>query len=401
MKATQFIMRNRHLKSLSFTDESVSREAILADICGINPNKRILSYTSNDRPKNDGSDIGINLISPNRLSRMASLKNRKIPTSPENILDAPGLLDDFYLNVLSWSKKNVVAIGLDKIVYLWNADNEEITILNHNANEDVNSVSWASDGESLAVGTGDGKTMLYDVTRNEKVRTMPGQEDGVGALSWNKHILSCGANKTIFDRDVRIAKPTVRELYGHIGPVCGLNWSPDGHMLASGGADNLVNLWDSRLVKSTFKIEIHSSAVKALSWCPWKRNTLATGGGKDDKKIQFWNSVTGTRTHTIQCDSPVTSLHWSKHFQQIVSTHGDPQNNIAVWDYPSLDRVQDIPAHDNRILHSHLSPDGQVLATTSPDENLKFWRIFDSTNQPELRSTAIVKAKKKPIAYIR
>jgi cell division cycle protein 20 (cofactor of APC complex) len=121
-----------------------------------------------------------------------------------------------------------------------------------------------------------------------------------------------------------------------------------------------------------------------LAWCPWKNNTLATGGGRDDKKIHFWNTVTGGRVSTINAGSQVTSLNWSKHYHQITSTHGSPHNQVTVWEYPSLDKVIDIPAHDTRILHSVLSPDGQVLATAAADESLKFWRIFDANGRAPL-----------------
>lgn len=40
-----------------------------------------------------------------------------------------------------------------------------------------------------------------------------------------------------------------------------------------------------------------------------------------------------------------------------------PNNQLTVWKYPSLTRVIDIPAHESRILHSTLSPDGQTLAS--------------------------------------
>lgn len=37
---------------------------------------------------------------------------RQIPTAPERILDAPELVDDYYLNLLDWSSTNVVAVAL-------------------------------------------------------------------------------------------------------------------------------------------------------------------------------------------------------------------------------------------------------------------------------------------------
>ena len=32
------------------------------------------------------------------------------------------------------------------------------------------------------------------------------------------------------------------------------------------------------------------SAAKALAWCPWSPSILASGGGKNDGKILFWDS---------------------------------------------------------------------------------------------------------------
>ena len=37
---------------------------------------------------------------------------RKIPKTPYKILDAPGLVDDFYVNLLHWSQRNYLAVSL-------------------------------------------------------------------------------------------------------------------------------------------------------------------------------------------------------------------------------------------------------------------------------------------------
>lgn len=48
---------------------------------------------------------------------------RKISKNPQKILDAPGLQDDYYLNLMDWSSQNMLAIGLENTVYLWNGKN--------------------------------------------------------------------------------------------------------------------------------------------------------------------------------------------------------------------------------------------------------------------------------------
>lgn len=56
----------------------------------------------------------------------------------------------------------------------------------------------------------------------------------------------------------------------HFGEICGLNWNPNGYQLASGGNDNLINIWDLRnLKKPQCVIDEHKAAVRAIKWCPW------------------------------------------------------------------------------------------------------------------------------------
>lgn len=118
--------------------------------------------------------------------------------------------------------------------------------------------------------------------------------------------------------------------------------------------------------------------AQALAWCPWQSSLLATGGGTADLKIHFWSSTTGARTNTLCTTSQVTSLIWSPHSKELLSTHGFPDNTISLWSYPSLEKIYDVPAHDTRVLCSSLSPDGTTVATGAGDENLKFWKIWEA-----------------------
>jgi cell division cycle protein 20 (cofactor of APC complex) len=78
----------------------------------------------------------------------------------------------------------------------------------------------------------------------------------------------------------------------------------------------------------------------------------------------------------------VTSLVFNPHSRELLSSHGIPDHQLSIWSYPSLEKITDIPqAHETRILHSCLSPDGTVVATASSDENLKFWRVFEGAKK--------------------
>lgn len=65
-----------------------------------------------------------------------------------------------------------------------------------------------------------------------------------GALAWNADQLSSGSrDRMILQRDVRTPPlQSERRLQGHRQEVCGLKWSTDHQLLASGGNDNKVEL---------------------------------------------------------------------------------------------------------------------------------------------------------------
>jgi hypothetical protein len=58
--------------------------------------------------------------------QVASKVVRKVPSAPVRILDAPDLVDDYYLSLISWSKENILAVALARSVYIWNAATGEI-----------------------------------------------------------------------------------------------------------------------------------------------------------------------------------------------------------------------------------------------------------------------------------
>lgn len=134
---------------------------------------------------------------------------RHISSTPMRILDAPDLLDDYYLNLLSWGPTNVLAVALSQSVYLWDAASggiKELMNVDADPNDYVSSVSWIQQGGThLAIGTASNAVQLWDVQAGKKVRTMHGHSARVGALAWNNHVLSSGSrDTTIMNHDVRI-----------------------------------------------------------------------------------------------------------------------------------------------------------------------------------------------------
>ena len=314
---------------------------------------------------------------------------RKIPKVPFKVLDAPQLQDDFYLNLVDWSSNNVLAVGLDSAVYIWSACTSQVKKLCEVPEDDsITSVAWAQQGTYLAVGTNSGTTQIWDTIQCKKVRDLHGHLGRVSSIAWSKSLVSTGSrDRNILQRDLRAPGSHFSKLVGHKQEVCGLKWSFDDQQLASGGNDNKLMIWNLQSNRPLAKFHDHTAAVKAIGWSPHQNGLLATGGGTADRHIRFWNTHTLQPLHAVDTGSQVCNLMFSKTTHEIVSTHGYSLNQIILWKYPSMQKVQTLTGHHQRVLYLSISPCGQSIVTGAGDETLRFWNVFPSINRGLLSST--------------
>ncbi|XP_007460402.1 PREDICTED: fizzy-related protein homolog isoform X3 [Lipotes vexillifer] len=247
--------------------------------------------------------------------------------------------------------------------------------------DSVTSVGWSERGNLVAVGTHKGFVQIWDAAAGKKLSMLEGHTARVGALAWNADQLSSGSrDRMILQRDIRTPPlQSERRLQGHRQEVCGLKWSTDHQLLASGGNDNKLLVWNHSSLSPVQQYTEHLAAVKAIAWSPHQHGLLASGGGTADRCIRFWNTLTGQPLQCIDTGSQVCNLAWSKHANELVSTHGYSQNQILVWKYPSLTQVAKLTGHSYRVLYLAMSPDGEAIVTGAGDETLRFWNVFSKT----------------------
>jgi cell division cycle protein 20 (cofactor of APC complex) len=390
--ASKFLLQHRSdfmdtNSSTAMSPQKIEHQKKMAlNLCGTDMEQcKILSYQKKAPIASDGYSNGLKVLYSHSQSPISKSNTRHIPQAPDRILDAPDIVNDYYLNLVDWSSNNHLAVSLGPHVYLWNAASGEIQqLMELESPEDyVCSVKWIKEGNILAVGNLYGEVSLWDVEQMKKIRTMNGHADRVGSLCWNEYVLSSGSRSgKIHHSDVRIPQHLVSQFDGHTQEVCGLSWSPDGKILASGGNDNILNLWsisgNSRVTETTplHSFSQHQAAVKALAWCPWQGNILASGGGTADRCIRIWNSSNGTLLNTVDTKSQVCSLLWAPEHKELVSAHGYANNEIAIWKYPSMTKTAELLGHTERVLHLAISPDGSTVVSGGADETLRLWRCF-------------------------
>lgn len=113
--------------------------------------------------------------------------------------------------------------------------------------------------------------------RKAKLLVKPSRIQGQKGLTIppSSGFFSGSRSGAIHHHDVRVASHHVGSLIGHSQEVCGMQWSPDGKLLASGGNDNVLNIWTQRGASDDAATPLHTlthhqAAVKVM--CQHDRN---------------------------------------------------------------------------------------------------------------------------------
>lgn len=153
----------------------------------------------------------------------------------------------------------------------------------------------------LISGSNDAKICMWDIegakdVELNAVRTWSGHSAVVSDVDFHKH--SCHLFGSVSDdsslkvwdlREQSEATPMLQALKAHDGDANCLSFNPFSEfLLASGGTDNMVHLWDLRcMLKPLHSLEGHEAGVYQVSWSPHCETVLASSSA--DGRINIWD----------------------------------------------------------------------------------------------------------------
>jgi cell division cycle protein 20 (cofactor of APC complex) len=250
-------------------------------------------------------------------------------------------------------------------------------VLVHEAVESdyINVVRFSPNGKLAAVGTDFGEMFTFDLARLDSPTAFE-HEHGISALAWksNTSFVAGDPAGDLYLWDIR-SHSKVAIKGQHRDRIVGLTVSKDG-LFAFGDNEKMVNIWDERrLDRALFKLDSHKSAVRAMQWCPWDSNILATGGGIDDGTICFHNTDTGKLVKSVSTSFQICDLLWSLHYKELITVQPAVEKQMTIWKFPIMAPIRHLQGHQSRPMHLAMSPDGQTIASVGDDETLKVYRF--------------------------
>ena len=160
---------------------------------------------------------------------------------------------------------------------------------------------------------------------------------------------------------------------GHTSAVRSATFSPDGKVLASGGDDGKIFLWDSSSGKVLATLSGHTSSVFSVAFSP-KEYILASGS--DDRTVRLWDAVTGQLLFPplVGHTDRVRSVAFSPDGNLLASASDD--GSLRLWDV-STGQPAGAPmtGHTSYVLSVTFSSDGKLLASSSADRTVRLWDV--------------------------
>ncbi len=239
------------------------------------------------------------------------------------------------MHALSWSPDStrVVSGRDDGVVQIWTIGAKEPLATSSNHRDRVLAVAWSPDGKYIASASGV-NTFVWDETDlHNTLLTFDECTRPVQALIWSpdSQLLAVGGwNNMVFvyDCSPRTTTPHSAVPYReHSDFVQSLAWSPDGMRIASASNDKTVKLWDPQTGQTLLTYRGHTDAVKVVAWSPDGQYIASSGV---DTTVQIWDPQTGKTIFTYKGHfGTVYGLAWSKASRYIAS--GDAHNLVQVW----------------------------------------------------------------------
>ncbi len=266
----------------------------------------------------------------------------------------------------------IVSSGGDGTVKVWDATTRALV---RTVTLDAGAATaFAAEGRRAASGHNDGSVSVWDLDAGEKVAAFKRNDAMVSAVAFTgtqDRFAASAHDGTVTLFDLAARGGAIPILEGHEGPAEALAYSPASGLLASGGADRTVKLWNAASYSLVRTYRGHNEPVTALALT---RDGRVLASASLDGAVRLWSTSSGRTFRSVRLHKArVSVLAFSPDGQMLASASED--GSVRLWEFRRTRGARVVAALGTDARGLSFSPDGRRLASAGGDGIVRMWEV--------------------------
>jgi WD40 repeat protein len=287
-----------------------------------------------------------------------------------------------------------VAETLDAFSAIRNAIDPQAWVISQSfVHEDViEEIAW--DGDQRVASVAAGRILIWDLGRGEAIDEwiIPDGIDVAKRAAWSSDGTRLATGHKSGELIIWSDDTPTTIVTAHAGSVRSVEWHPEKDVIATGGNDKQVRVWEPGVVEPIVTVDI-GAVVNRVAWnAAGTRLAVAASDGS----ISLWDvdeSWNVARRFELAAYSflGATDIEWAKDGQLLLTagTIGTSEFRPAahLWptDHPQVPLMTFGGHTDVFLYQATLSPSGALVATGGEDKEIRIWNAEDGRLLSTLR----------------